>query len=128
MKGARQEKILEIIEKYDISTQEELIAKLKNIYGADAPGKSTVYRLITHLVDEGRVKRLVKGHGRSFVYQSVRDNGCKCHLHMKCTSCGRLFHLDEELSHKLLAQVRSFSDFSVDEEETVLFGKCAACN
>ena len=29
MKGARQQKILEIIEKYDISTQEELIAKLE---------------------------------------------------------------------------------------------------
>ena len=29
MKGVRQQKILEIIEKYDISTQEELIAKLE---------------------------------------------------------------------------------------------------
>ncbi|MBQ8849640.1 MAG: transcriptional repressor [Clostridia bacterium] len=109
-------------------TMEDIIAELKRTYGKNAPGKSTVYRLMTHLVDEGQVKRLVKGHGRSFVYQSVKDEDCRCHLHMRCVACGRLFHLDEGLSDELLLKVRSKCGFSVSEEETILLGKCGGCN
>ncbi len=108
-------------------TAEELVAELNGIYGEAAPGKSTVYRLLSRLVDEGRVKRLVKGHGRSFVYQGVRDEDCRCHLHMKCMDCGKLFHLDGKVSDELLARIRKNTDFSVNEEETVLFGKCGSC-
>ena len=109
-------------------TAEELVDGLRELYGADAPGKSTVYRLLPRLVEEGQVKRLVKGRGRSFVYQGVRGEDCRCHLHMKCMSCGKLFHLDESVSDELLSRIRKNTDFSVNEEETVLFGKCGSCS
>lgn len=104
-------------------TVEELIEKM----GEDAPGKSTVYRLITHLVEEGTVKRFVRGNSRKFAYQIVMGEHCDCHLHLKCMECGRLIHLDERVSDELLDKVRDTSDFSVSEEATVLFGKCKAC-
>lgn len=106
---------------------DELIEGLRTSYGSHAPGNSTVYRLILRLVEEGSVKRFVKGHSRHFVYQSVRDEHCHSHLHLKCTACGRLVHLDEQVSDSLLHVIQSNSDFAVDEEETVLFGACASC-
>ena len=109
-------------------TIEELIEALHRHYGDSAPAKSTVYRLIRNLVDEGQVKRLVKGHGRKFVYQAIMGDGCRCHLHMRCVDCGKLFHLDEKLSDELLLKVRDLCGFSVNEEETVLLGKCLSCN
>ena len=109
-------------------TMEDIISELSRIYGEKAPAKSTVYRLMTHLVDEGQVKRLVKGHGRKFIYQSVKDEDCRCHLHMKCITCGRLYHLDEVLSDELLSRVQSSCGFFVSEAETVLLGKCVSCN
>lgn len=106
---------------------DELIEALREQYGVHAPGNSTVYRLILRLVEEGSVKRFVKGHSRHFLYQSVRDEHCHSHLHLKCTECGKLVHLDEQVSDALLHVIRTNSDFSVNEEETVLFGACASC-
>lgn len=108
-------------------TIEELIDKMRiNAYG-HVPGKSTVYRLMTKLVAEGTVKRFVRGNSRKFAYQIVMGEHCDCHLHLKCMGCGRLIHLDESVSDELLDKVKSISDFSINEEATVLFGSCADC-
>ena len=106
---------------------EELIEELRLEYGDRAPGKSTVYRLITKLVDEGSVKRFVKGNSRTFLYQAIDCSGAHAHLHLRCTDCGKLIHLDHSVSDKLVDQVALFSDFSVSEAETVLLGKCKGC-
>ena len=108
-------------------TVEELVEGMKRSGCTGAPGKSTVYRLMTKMVEEGTVKRFVKGHSRRFVYQIVMGEDCHSHLHLKCTGCGKLIHLDEALSDELMEKVRKARDFSVDEEETVLFGSCSAC-
>lgn len=108
-------------------TIEELISKLKTEYPQSPLGKSTVYRLMTHLVEEGTVKRFVRGNSRKFAYQIVIGEHCDCHLHLKCMSCGKLIHLDEAISDELLDKVRDTNDFSVSEEATVLFGKCSSC-
>ena len=110
-------------------TVEELtegIKKTKHVSGR-TPAKSTVYRLITRFVEEGTVKRFVRGHSRRFVYQIVSCEHSDLHLHMKCMKCGRLLHLDEELSDELMEKVKKLSNFSVNESETVLFGNCADC-
>jgi Fur family ferric uptake transcriptional regulator len=52
---------------------------------------------------------------------------CRSHLHMKCLDCGRLLHLDGALSEALAGRIRKEADFALCEEETVLFGRCAAC-
>lgn len=108
-------------------TVEELMVKLNSVCGGNAPGRSTVYRLITHLVEEGSVKRFVRGNSRKFAYQIVMGEHCDCHLHLKCMDCGRLLHLDETVSDELLEKVRDMSNFSVNEEATVLFGRCGSC-
>ena len=109
-------------------TVEELMLKIASVYpDGDVPGRSTVYRLMTHLVEEGSVKRFVRGNSRKFAYQIVMGEHCDCHLHLKCVDCGKLIHLDETVSDELLEKVRDMSDFSVNEEATVLFGTCGSC-
>ncbi len=108
-------------------TVEELVEKLRLRADTGTLGKSTVYRLMTRMVEEGSVKRFVRGNSRKFAYQIVMGERCDCHLHLKCTGCGKLIHLDEDVSDELLDKVRDISDFSVNEEATVLFGKCGQC-
>ena len=91
------------------------------------PGKSTIYRLIARLVSEGLVKRFAAGQGRQFAYQIVACDACDAHLHLKCTTCGRLCHMDHAVSEQIMHEVLSRSDFSLDEKETVLFGICKDC-
>ena len=100
---------------------------MRKSYGDGIPGTSTIYRLMSKLVEEGTVRRFVKGHSRRFVYQIVGGKHCRSHLHLKCMECGKLLHLDERVSDALLSQIRVNNDFSVNEEETVLFGECSAC-
>lgn len=91
------------------------------------PGKSTVYRLISELVQEGLVKRFVKGNSRQFIYQLVHGEHCGHHLHMKCSLCGKLIHMEDEESEAILAQVLEKHKFFVDEGNTILFGQCDTC-
>ena len=109
-------------------TVEEAVASLRERLGKKAPGKSTVYRLMQRLVEEGAVKRLVAGNSRRFVYQLVGGQTCHAHLHMKCRACGRLFHLEERVSHELVRRVATANGFSLSEADTVLFGECADCH
>ncbi len=107
---------------------EELHAALAETYpGEPTPGKSTLYRLIARLVSEGRVKRFSIGNGRRFAYQIVSCRTCDTHLHLKCTSCGCLYHMDHTVSERIMEEIRERSDFSLDERETVLFGICSEC-
>lgn len=107
-------------------TIEELVKKMQSDLHS-VPGKSTVYRLMQKLVKEGTVKRFVKGNSRQFVYQIAGCEQSDKHLHLKCVECGKLFHMSDQLSGHLLKQIFADSNFSIDEGQTVLFGKCAEC-
>ena len=108
-------------------TVDELMQKLREHFGDFAPGKSTVYRLLTHLVEDGSVKKFIKDNMRKAAYQIVNGEHCDCHLHLKCLDCGRLIHLDEAVSDELLNKVRGTNDFRINEQATVLFGQCGSC-
>lgn len=109
-------------------TAEELSEAMIERFGAEsAPGKSTVYRLIRKMADDGVVKRTARGDGRGMVYQASAGERCAMHLHLKCTECGRLLHMSDERSGNILGQIFSENKFSVDERQTVLVGRCADC-
>ena len=108
-------------------TVEELTEGIKKAMPSDAPGKSTVYRLITKFVEDGTVRRFVKGKSRKFVYQIVNGEKCDFHLHLRCTDCGRLVHLDDTKSAELIKRIKKLCSFSVDQSETVLMGLCSEC-
>ena len=71
----------------------------------NAPGKSTVYRLMGRLCEEGSVKRFEKGNSRTFLYQFAGGEACRHHLHLRCLSCGRLLHMDHAQSERLLQEI-----------------------
>lgn len=106
-------------------TIEEIIEAMRDL--DDAPGKSTVYRLMTRLTDEGIVRRFNEGSGRKFYYQIIDGKNCCKHFHMKCIRCGKLVHLDDEISTLLYTQAAERSRFIIDEHRTMLFGECREC-
>ena len=88
-------------------------------------GKSTVYRLMRSLVEEGRVRRFELG--RTIYYQYLSGAACDSHLHLKCTVCGRMQHLDCSVSTFLRRQILATDRFELDDRLTLLFGLCADC-
>ena len=94
---------------------------------SDPPGKSTVYRLIGQLVEDKTVKRFVKGNSRQFLYQIAGGEECHHHLHLKCTGCGKLLHMNHQQSEMLLSNILGENDFCVEPDSTTLFGSCKDC-
>jgi len=105
-------------------TVEEIVAAMRS---DDMPGRSTVYRIMQHLVEEGLVRRFVKDNSRRFLYQYLNPETCSAHLHLKCVSCGRLEHLEDAFSRRLEQTILKSHDFSVDESATLLMGTCRDC-
>ena len=89
-------------------------------------GKTTVYRFLEQLSEQGRVRKYQNETG--FLYQYVQDDaGCDAHLHLMCRACGELFHVDCELVGMLARHIRGEHNFVIDPRQSVLVGICGAC-
>ena len=92
----------------------------------DGKGKSTVYRIVSELVGEGKITRISDGRTRHCTYQYVGGETCHAHLHLKCKGCGRLVHLGEGESRRFERVLLDIGGFVI-EEGTLLFGTCKEC-
>ena len=94
-----------------------------------APGRSSVYRMLATLCEEGDVQRFPAGKGEGgFVYQHVGSHRkCNAHLHLHCTVCGAVTHLECKCNTEIASHLMSSHGFAVDAGRSVLYGTCAAC-
>lgn len=91
-------------------------------------GKSTVYRLIGKLCDDGELIRTVGNDGKSVFYRYVsRANACNEHFHLKCEECGKIIHLNCDLMEKFCAHMEKDHGFILDPCSTVICGVCSEC-
>lgn len=100
-------------------TIEEIIEGL----GEDAPGKSTVYRLVKKLEEEGTLRRITREGTSRAVYQLSGADCCAEHLHIKCIDCGLLVHLDSKAQDELART----TGFVIDDSRSMLYGRCVRC-
>ncbi len=100
-------------------TIEEIISGL----GEGAPGKSTVYRLVKKLEEEGTLRRITREGTSKAVYQLAGADCCAEHLHIKCVDCGLLVHLD----HAAQDELARTTGFVIDDSRSMLYGLCARC-
>ena len=92
----------------------------------DGRGKSTVYRIVSELVESKDVKRISDGKTRHCTYQYIGADECFSHIHLKCRDCGKLIHLDENISQNFKNTLISYEGFSM-EDGGIIFGKCVDC-
>ena len=111
-----------ILRRWESYTIEEICGALTD----EGHGKSTVYRLVSELVGEGKITRISDGRTRHCTYQYVGGEHCHTHLHLKCKGCGRLMHLDEEVSASFEKTVELLGGFHIDDG-AFLFGTCRDC-
>ncbi len=91
-------------------------------------GKSTVYRHISKLLDDGTIRRFEAGNSHSFVYQYADLNsGCDSHYHLKCVKCGRLIHMDCVRLKEVAEHIKSEHSFVIGNGRAVIYGECVAC-
>ena len=89
--------------------------------------KSSLYRQLSELCEDGTVRKYRTDRQSSFAYQFVGQNDCSHHFHLKCLVCGKLIHLECRLSDELLEHIREDHRFRVDSGRSILYGLCEDC-
>lgn len=105
---------------------EDIAEHLKN--QGNSVGKSTVYRYLDKLVNDGTVKKYYIEEGKSACYQYSENNDCNHHYHFKCTECGHLFHVECSQLDEMTEHLYQHHRFTIDLCKTVIYGKCETCS
>ena len=94
---------------------------------ASTGGRSSLYRQLSKLCDEGCVRKYRADHQASFTYQYVGGLDCCHHFHLQCVVCGEVTHLECTVSDELLAHIAEHHRFRIDSGRSMLYGLCADC-
>ena len=107
-------------------TIEEIVSEMTKV--PDSPGKSTIYRLIGKMLENGDVRRYESHDKKNFVYQynDIRPDCCN-HFHLKCIKCGRLIHMECEQLEAVKQHVLEDHGFIIGGEQ-VINGICVNCS
>ena len=112
-------------------TAEQVLDCLSCADGDRPPvGKSTVYRQLNGLCEQKQLRRFehVTPDGTVVhVYQYCADTRCDRHFHLKCRVCGRIQHLECDMTDELTRHILADHAFAVDCGLSILYGLCAAC-
>ena len=108
-------------------TVEEICDSLTQ--GGNAPGKSSVYRMLSALCETGEVKRhRLPPPATGYSYQYVGDaHRCETHFHLHCLVCGTVVHLECECGREIASHLKKEHGFVTDPSRSVLYGLCAVC-
>lgn len=92
-------------------------------------GEATIYRSLAKFENEGMLKRFISpDSGAAFYQYNTGGEDCCSHFHLKCTSCGMLFHMDCSLMNEIKNHIKSEHSFTIDNTKTTLYGICDKCS
>ena len=92
-------------------------------------GKTTVYRQLQKLENEGKIKKIHSHNSKYFTYQYLdREMNCDGHLHLRCSGCGEYVHLGCDFMNKVSEHILDHHNFTVDNSRTEIVGLCGKCS
>lgn len=99
----------------------------RDVCGGVSCGEATVFRTLASLTEEGLLKRFNgdSGRGECAFYQlsSCEEE----HIHLKCSKCGTLIHMDCGFVRNIEEHFRKEHGFVLDCRKTVIYGLCSKC-
>lgn len=103
------------------------ILKVLNNGGNDV-NITTVYRYLDKLTESGQVMKYIAENGTRAVYQYVEDDHhCQEHLHLQCTKCGAIVHLDCSFMDEIAEHVSLEHGFKIQCRNSIIYGVCRNC-
>lgn len=92
-------------------------------------GKTTVYRYVLKLKDEGMVRRIIDENDKIARFQYIDEAlDCDGHMHLRCLSCGDFHHLSCDFMEGVSRHLSEHHSFRIDNKKTVIYGLCEKCS
>lgn len=89
---------------------------------------TTIYRYLDKLEKEGQVLKHSSEDGMKTTYQYAEyEQSCQNHLHMKCSLCGRIQHMDCEFMDEFKKHMYEHHRFALECRTSMLYGICESC-
>ena len=96
--------------------------------GGNEVNITTIYRYLDKLTESGQVMKYVAENGTRAVYQYVEhEHHCEEHLHLQCTKCGAIIHLDCSFMDEIAEQVSLEHGFQIQCRNSIIYGVCRNC-
>ncbi len=90
--------------------------------------RSTIYRNLERLCQEGKLIKYRETDINASCYQySERHAACHEHIHAECSSCGKIFHMKNEIFKTAEKKMKSEYGIDIDYGKTVITGLCDDC-
>jgi Fur family ferric uptake transcriptional regulator len=90
--------------------------------------KTTIYRYLDKLTADNILMKYVADKGEKSGYQLVgNDSGCHEHLHLQCTKCGRVIHMNCEFMEEITKHIEEHHGFKLSCGNSILYGLCDKC-
>lgn len=90
--------------------------------------KSAIYRNLAELETEEKIRRCSKSGSREMFYQFYDCQVCRSHIHLSCSKCGKIFHMEDENAQKLILELEQAEGFEINRGESSLIGICKECS
>ena len=89
---------------------------------------TTIYRNLDKLVKDGDVMKYASEQGEKCTYQyTERKTECHNHLHLKCTVCGGVIHLDCGFMKEFGRHIEEHHKFVIQCQNSMIYGVCEHC-
>lgn len=88
---------------------------------------TTVYRQLNRLAEQQKAVKLKGKHGKTVFQLAKKEKSCEDHIHVQCTKCGKLIHLDCHFMTELETHLESHHGFNLKCEGSILYGLCKNC-
>lgn len=121
--------ILEYLESKSYTTVSvaDIIEYLKRV--GENVNPTTVYRYLNKLSAEKKVLKFSEDEGGKAVYQIIgHQHSCHGHIHIQCTKCGKLLHLDCDFMEDFKVHLKENHNFLLKCESSLLYGICSECS
>ncbi len=92
-------------------------------------GLTTIYRHLSKLEEEGKIKKYVLDNSNSACFEYVdSENSCQeiC-FHLKCEACDKLIHFDCGFLKDMDKHILEEHEFYLNPKKTVYYGLCKSC-
>ena len=90
--------------------------------------QTTVYRYLEKLCEEHQLVKYPDSTGEKSVYQYMDEHSnCANHLHLKCTQCGKLIHMDCAFLDEFRNHLLHDHNFLIQYKGNILYGICKDC-
>ncbi len=117
-----------LLEYLEHHPDEELSAKIiESELSFSGVSISAVYRNLSDLEKEGKIRRVSKPGSREVFYMYTDAHDCRECLHLSCKKCGKTYHMDSRCADMLVNTLARNDDFVIDKSDTVLYGVCRDC-